>query len=155
MTVQPMRTMAPLAMLLMLGGCAGSMGTTRPGPSVPASAASNIEVVMPPVTAFDGTYRSRGLRVTGSFGSGRDTSSWCDSPGQPIITVSGGQFTYTVPHPNIPTTTQPTYLATMAGDGSFSGQIVSGSISGQVTGTHMEGKIDGSACLYAFSADRT
>ena len=140
-------------LLLAIGGCAGPMGTMRPGPSVPASVAAISDGETPPVVTFDGTYRSQ-IRVTGSFGSGKDVSSWCDSPGQASITVANGQFTYEVPHPNVPGNATPVFPATIAGDGSFRGEIVAGIISGQVRGTHMEGQIDGSACRYAFSADR-
>ena len=106
-----------------------------------------------PVTSFDGSYRST-IRVTGSLGSGRDTSGWCQSPGQPIVTVTNGQFSYAVPHPNVPGNATPVYPATMREDGSFYGEIVAGTISGSVRGTHMQGKIDGSACIYDFSGDR-
>jgi hypothetical protein len=125
----------------IVGGCAGPMMTLRSDPPP-----------LPPVTAFDGTYRDA-IRMVGSFGAAQNTS-WCDTPGQPIITVANGQFTYSVPHPDVPGEATPTFPATMAADGSFAGQIVVGSISGQVRGTHMEGRIDGSACLYQFTADR-
>ena len=36
---------------------------------------------------------------------------WCETPGQQIIV---GQFTYTVPHPNITTTLMTTFPATIA-----------------------------------------
>lgn len=131
----------PLVLMLTIAGCAGSMGE----PKVDTTMAQ-------PVTAFDGSYRST-IRSTGSFGASQ-ANSWCDLPGQPIITVANGQFSYAVPHPNVPGNPTPTFPATMAPDGSFFGQVVSGTISGQVRGTHIEGKIDGSACLYAFSGDR-
>lgn len=145
--------LCPVALMALVGGCAGSMGTMRPGPSVPASEAATISVVAPPVTAFDGTYRVK-IRTTGSFGAVSTTTSWCDSPGQPIITVANGQFTYKVSHPNVPGDASPVFPATVAADGSFSGQIVAGSIAGSIQGTHIEGRIDGSACLYAFSGNR-
>jgi hypothetical protein len=81
--------------------------------------------------------------------------TWCDTPGQPIITVENGQFIYTVPHPNISISLTTAFPATIAQDGSFYGEITTGSISGRVDGTHMEGRIDGSACIYDFTGDRT
>jgi len=132
----------PLVLMLTMTACAGSMGEPK----------VDTATVAPPVTAFDGSYRST-IRVTGSFGA-TQTTSWCDTPGQPIITVANGQFSYAVPHPNVPGNPAPAFPATMAQDGSFYGQLVGGTISGQVRGTHMEGSIDGSACLYAFTGDR-
>ena len=130
--------LCPIVAMLMIAGCAGPMGTIHTD-TVPT----------PAVTAFDGTYRST-IRVTKGFGQ----TSWCDSPGQPVITVANGQFSYAVPHPNVPGNPTPSYLASFAQDGTFYGQVVSGTISGQVRDTHMEGSIDGSACVYAFTGER-
>ena len=128
-------------LLLPIDGCAGSMGTIHSDPPPP-----------PPVTSFDGSYRSMIRPARLHPESQLDT--WCETPGQPIITVENGQFTYTVPHPNVTTSITPSFSATIAPDGSFYGEIVTGTISGRVDGTHIEGKIDGSACVYAFSGDR-
>ena len=76
------------------------------------------------------------------------------SPGQPVVTIANGQFIYAVPHPKVPGKATPAYPATMAEDGSFTGEIIAGTISGQVQGTRIEGRIDGSACLYAFAGNR-
>jgi hypothetical protein len=130
-----------MALLLIIGGCAGPMGTIHSDTPPP-----------PPVTTFDGTYRGT-IRNTGAADAAQG-SSWCDTPGQPIITVVNGQFTYTVPHPNITTSLMTAFPATIAPDGSFYGEIITGSLSGRVDGTHIEGKIDGSACIYTFSGDR-
>jgi hypothetical protein len=129
-----------MGLLLMIGGCAGSMGTIHSDPPPP-----------PPVTSFDGSYRST-IRTIHTFAG--QTNPWCDSPGQPIITVENGQFTYTVPHPNVTVGLDLRFPATIAQGGSFYGVIITGTISGRVNGTHMEGKIDGSACVYAFTGDR-
>lgn len=152
-TTKAVRTWSYLGMLLFtISGCAGSMGSVRPGPSVPAAQAATI-IVTPPVTSFDGTY-SNTLRLTSSFGSGKDTYGWCDSPGQPIITVANGQFSYAVPHPNIPGEATPRFPATVKEDGTFYGEIVAGTLSGSIRGSRIEGRIDGSACLYAFTGGR-
>lgn len=132
--------LCPMVLMLLVAGCAGSMGTIHADPA-PSS-----------VTAFDGSYRST-IRLTGTADVAKGTN-WCDTPGQPIITVSNGLLSYTVPHPNVSDEMTPTFEATIAEDGTFSGQVVGGTMSGTVSGTHMEGRIDGQACLYAFSADR-
>jgi len=132
----------PMVLVLTTAACAGSMGE----PKVETA------TVVPPVTAFDGSYRAT-IRSTRSFGAAQ-TTSWCETPGQPIITVANGQFSYAVPHPNVPGNPTPAYPAIIAQDGSFYGELVGGTISGQVRGTHMEGRIDGSACIYVFTGDR-
>lgn len=130
-----------LAMLLIMGGCAGPMGTLRQGPPPPA-----------PVTAFDGSY-SNTIRVVGSFGSNQ-AMAWCQTPGQPVITVKDGQFAYSVPHPTFIGNPTPVFQATIGKDGTFLGQMISGIMSGRIQGSHIEGRIDGSACIYAFSGYR-
>lgn len=153
-TVTGMFRAGPTAMALALtiAGCAGPMGTIRPGPSVPSNLAQSADIVAPPVTSFDGSYQTT-IRLAGSAGSGA-ILSWCETPGQPTVTVANGQFTYAVPHPNVPGNPTPTYPATMAQNGSFAGQITGGTISGRIDGTHIEGSIDGTGCLYAFAGDR-
>ena len=131
--------LCPIVAMLLIAGCAGPMGTIH-SDTVPA----------PVVTSFDGSYRTT-IRVTNS--AVKETP-WCDSPGQPVITVANGQFSYAVPHPNVPGNPAPSYPATFAQDGTFYGQVVSGTISGQVRGTHMEGSIDGQGCVFAFTGDR-
>ena len=107
----------------------------------------------PPVTSFDGTYRTT-IRSVTSFGAAQ-TTDWCESPGQPVVTIANGQFIYAVPHPKVPGERNPgVSLVTMAEDGSFTGEIIAGTISGQVQGTRIEGRIDGSACLYTFAGNR-
>jgi hypothetical protein len=130
----------PVVLTLMISGCAGSMGTIHADPATA------------PVTSFDGSYRST-LGITSAAEEVKG-SSWCVSPGQPIVTVANGRFSYTVPHPNVPGYPAPTFQATLVQNGSFAGQGNDGTISGRITGTHMEGSIDGSACIYAFTGDR-
>jgi hypothetical protein len=125
--------------LLMISGCAGSLGTIHSNPPPP------------PVTSFDGSYRST-IQNTHPFVGQMNT--WCDTPGQPLITVESGQFTYTLPHPNVSVNLDLAFPATIAQDGSFYGENITGSISGRVDGTHMEGRIDGSACIYVFTGVR-
>jgi hypothetical protein len=128
------------------------MGTLRPGPSITASEAATFTVI-PPATEFDGSYANT-LSVVQFYGSGKVVHDWCNSPGQPIITVENGQFAYAVPHPNIPGNATPIFAAIMAADGSFYGEIVAGVLSGRVSGKQIDGKIDGSGCIYIFSGNR-
>ena len=130
-----------MVLMLLMASCAGPMGVIR---SDTAAA--------PPVSSFDGSYQST-IRIIATAGAAEGTN-WCDTPGQPVINVANGQFGYDVPHPNAPFAMTANFAATMAKDGSFSGQAVSGTISGRVSGTHMEGNIDGQGCLYAFTGDR-
>ena len=136
----PQVRLCPMVLMLMIAGCAGSMGTMHS------------ETAPAPVTSFDGSYRST-IRIT-SAAEATTGTSWCETPGQPVITVANGQFSYAVPHPNTPGNPTPVFQATMAQDGSFVGQANDGIISGRVSGTHMEGSIDGAGCIYAFTGDR-
>jgi hypothetical protein len=130
-----------VSLLLMVAACAGPMGTINPGP-----------VAAPPSTAFDGSYRSS-IRITGGSASAQG-QGWCQTPGQPMITVRDGEFSYALPHPGVPGGPTPVFQAAMAPDGSFSGQGVGGSLSGRVTGSRIEGRIDGQGCIYQFSGYR-
>jgi hypothetical protein len=106
-----------------------------------------------PTTAFDGSYQST-IRITHEAAT-VEGYSWCQTPGQPIITVTNGQFIYVMPHPDLPGNHPPTaFPATFRPDGSSVGQSVQGTISGQVRGIHIEGSIDGVGCFYAFAGDK-
>ena len=136
----PQVSLFPMVLMLMVAGCAGSMGVIRPD-SATAS-----------VTAFDGSYRNT-ISIAASATVAKGTS-WCETPGQPVITVLNGQFGYAVPHPNMPDNPTPTFQATVAHDGSFLGRSNSGTISGQVRGTNIEGIIQGVGCRYTFAGNR-
>jgi hypothetical protein len=138
--MRPVR-LCPIALVLMISGCAGPMGTIH-GETAKSS-----------VTSFDGSYQTT-IHITNIAPEAKG-SNWCETPGQPTITVTNGQFSYAVPHPNVPANITPIFSATMAPNGSFLGQTVDGTISGQVHGTHMEGSIDGQGCGYGFAGDRT
>ena len=91
------------------------MGTINPGPAP-----------TPPSAAFDGSYRSS-IRITGGSASAQG-QGWCQTPGQPVINVRDGEFSYALPHPNVPGGPTPVFQAAMAPDGSFSGQHVEGDV---------------------------
>jgi hypothetical protein len=126
--------------IIVIAGCAGSMGITRPTPAATL------------VTDFDGSYRNT-IAVSGTQGKMMEPG-WCDSPGQPVITVANGHFSYAVPHPNIPGNATPVFQATMAQDGSFSGRVNDGFLYGHVHGTRLEGSIDGVSCRYAITGEK-
>lgn len=117
------------------------MGTINPGP--PAA---------PPPATFDGSYRST-VRVTGGAAAAQG-QNWCQTSGQSVLTVTDGELSFPLPHPNAPGQPTPVYQATMAADGSFTGQGVGGSLSGRVSGSRVEGRIDGQGCIYEFSGIR-
>jgi hypothetical protein len=129
-----------VALAMILGGCAGPMGPIRSEPPPP-----------PPVTSFDGSYRTT---IRSIDTPATENTVWCNTPGQEVVTVVNGQFSYAVQHPDVPGDPTPALPATFAADGSFSGQVIVGTIYGHVEGSHMEGRIDGSACLYTFTGER-
>jgi hypothetical protein len=137
----PLIRPCPVVLALFIASCG------RP------AAVTQSQTEMPPTTAFDGSYQSA-IRVTHEAAMVAGYS-WCQTPGQPIITVTNGQFIYVMPHPDLPGDHPPTaFPATFRPDGSFIGQSVQGTISGRVRGTHIEGSIDGVGCLYAFAGNR-
>jgi hypothetical protein len=143
-----MRQVRLCTMVLMLttAGCAAPIPVQY---SDPATA---------PATAFDGSYRA-GILPT--YAAEDIPYSWCDTPGQPVITVASGQFSYAVQHPYFPADVTPVFEAAIAQDGSFVGPGDDGTghvypwlrIYGQVHGTHMEGTIEGLKCKYIFVGD--
>ena len=130
-----------LAAVIALAGCAQQPTTQR----------SDVDVSAPTVS-WNGTYRGT-MRITG-IGSGVQRR-WCETDPQMIVQVAGNSFTYAMTHPNVPDNPTPVYSTTIAPDGVFQSQLGSGVMNGKVVGSHMSGTIDGSACVYAFSADRS
>src|SRR5580698_276966 len=110
----PEVTRCTMVLVLATAGCAGSMGTMHP------------DRTAAPVTAFDGTYQTT-IHLTSAAAEAKGTD-WCQTPGQPIVTVANGQLSYTVPHPNIPGNPSPTFEATIATGGTFIGQGNDGTI---------------------------
>jgi hypothetical protein len=101
-----------VALTIILGGCAGPMGPLRSDPPAP-----------PPVTSFDGSYRTTIQTLPTRATEG---TVWCSSPGQEVVTVTNGRFGFVVPHPNVPGNPAPAFPATFASDGTFSGQVIAG-----------------------------
>jgi hypothetical protein len=132
----PQVGLCTMVLVLMTAGCAAPIAVPY---SEPATA---------PATAFDGSYRA-GILPT--YASEDIPYSWCDTPGQLVIKVANGQFTYAVQHPYIPANVTPVFSAVIAQDGSFVGPGDDGTghvfpwlrMYGQVQGSHMEGTIEG------------
>jgi hypothetical protein len=149
---RPVACQRLVVLLLTVAGCAGPMGPDRPGPSVPVAQWKPEDYDKVPVNAFDGSYRTE-IHLTGSTDVAKGTD-WCSTPGQTMITVANGRFTYTTPHPNVPGNPTPQFEASLAPDGSFYGLVLVGNMHGTIQGGHIEGQIDGAGCLYSFSGDR-
>jgi hypothetical protein len=135
-------TMPVLTLLVTVAGCAGPIGTIRPGVAV-----------APPPTTFDGSYRTT-IRIAGGSAAAQG-QNWCQTPSQSVLTVTQGEFSYSVAHPNAPGEPTAVFQAAMAADGTFAGQGVGGSVSGHVSGSRIEGRIDGQGCIYDFAGNRT
>jgi hypothetical protein len=140
-----MRQLSPFAVALAIAvaGCAAPAG--KPTTAIATAPVAN--------TRFDGTYQTA-IKITGMASSVKGTS-WCDTPGQPVVTISSGQFTYAAPHPNVPGNPTIPIPATVAADGSFAGQVTAGMISGQINGSTISGVINGAECIYAISGQKS
>jgi hypothetical protein len=141
---------ARLAAVIMISATCGCV-TSGPPPVLPTS-------TTPPVS-FDGTYRGS-IRVTSTGISGGQTS-WCDTPPAIALSLQKGAFNYVLVHPNVPKDSNyslsPTFSVVVAPDGSFNATSQNGEAQmvGRITGSHLAGQIDGSACGYAFAADKS
>ena len=109
----PLIRLYPVVLALLIASCGRPATVTQ----------SQTET--PPTTAFDGSYQSA-IRVTHEAAT-VEGYSWCQTPGQPLITVTNGQFIYVMPHPDLPGNHPPTaFPATFRPDGSFVGRSVQG-----------------------------
>jgi hypothetical protein len=100
------------------------------------------------------------IQLTFSAARGAD-SKWCDTPPVISLSVQNNAFSYVLAHPNVPQDSSyslsPTFTVTVAPDGSFDATSVNGEakIAGHISGSHMAGQINGTACIYAFTAERS
>jgi hypothetical protein len=112
-----------------------------------------------PLVSFDGTYRGS-IQLTASAAKGAN-SSWCDTPPDMTLIVQNGAFAFTLAHPNVPSSqgfsTSPSFIVNLEPDGTFDSTSPNGQaqMTGRVTGQQLTGKISGSACGYAFTAQRS
>jgi hypothetical protein len=139
--------LANITLITAIGGCATSEPLAVP-PMPTASPA-----------LFDGTYRGF-IRLTSSGVSG-DQTSWCDTPPAISLSLQNSAFSYILAHPNVPKDStyslSPTFAVVVAPDGSFSATSQNGEAQmiGRITGSRLAGQINGTACDYAFTADRS
>ena len=84
----PLIRLYPVVLALLIASCG------RP------AAITQSQTETPPTTAFDGSYQSA-IRVIHEAEM-VEGYSWCQTPGQPIITVTNGQFIYVMPHADLP-----------------------------------------------------
>jgi len=136
-----------IIIIIAIGGCA----TSGP-PLVPPTPTAA-------VVSFDGNYRGS-IQLTSSGVSGGQTG-WCDTPPTISLSLQKGAFNYVLTHPNVPKDSSyslsPTFAVVVAPDGSFNATSQNGEaqIAGRITGSHLAGRIDGTACGYAFAAERS
>ena len=105
-----------------------------------------------PQISFDGTYRAS-LQVTSASSS--LPREWCETDRRPVFQIRDNNFSFSMPHPNIPGNYSLEYTVSIYSDGIMQGTSGDlGVLAGRVTGTHMQGVISGSGCEYSFSADR-
>jgi hypothetical protein len=131
-----------------IGGCAASSPPPAPPPASLTSPVS-----------FDGTYRGS-IRVT-STGVPRDQTSWCDTPPAISLALQNSAFNYVLLHPNVPKDSHyslsPTFAVAVGPDGSFNATSQNGEAQmvGRITGSQLAGQINGTACNYAFTAEKS
>jgi hypothetical protein len=140
-------SLADIIIVSVVGGCV----TSSPPPAPP-----------PPMTAptsFDGIYQGS-IKVT-SVGISGGQTSWCDTPPTVSLSLQKGTFNYVLLHPNVPKDSNyslsPTFTVVLAADGSFNATSQNGEAQmvGRITGPHLAGQINGTACSYAFAADKS
>jgi hypothetical protein len=143
--------LARLANIIIIISALGGCATSPPPPVPPTPAASPI--------SFDGNYRGS-IQLTSSGISGGQTG-WCDTPPAISLFLQKGAFSYVLEHPNVPKDSSyslsPTFTVVVAPDGSFNTMSQNGEAQmvGRITGSHLAGRIDGSACGYAFAAEKS
>jgi hypothetical protein len=139
--------LAGVILITAMGGCA----TSGPPPVPPPPTASPV--------SFDGTYRGS-IKLTSSGISGGQTN-WCDTPPAISLSLRNSAFSYVLVHPNVPQDSRysmsPTFAVVVAPDGSFNATSRNGEAQmvGSISGSHLAGQINGTACGYAFTAEKS
>jgi hypothetical protein len=140
--------LATIIFVTAIGGCAASAPPPAPPPPSLTSPVS-----------FDGTYRGS-IRVT-STGVPREQTSWCDTLPAISLALQNSAFNYVLLHPNVPKDSNyslsPTFAVVVAADGSFNATSQNGEAQmiGRITGSQLAGQINGTACNYAFTAQKS
>ncbi len=77
------------------------------------------------------------------------------------LALQNSTFNYVLLHPNVPKDSHyslsPTFAVAVGSDGSFNATSQNGEAQmvGQITGSQLAGKINGTACNYAFTAEKS
>jgi hypothetical protein len=132
-------------LIIAISGCGG---TGQLPSALPAAA--------PAAFSFDGTYTGT-IRLTSSgMPANPNEANRCDTPPQISLIIQNNAFTYHLTHPNVPKRLSLTIIANVAPDGSISGSDVNGEaiMDGLIGGSQIAGHINGTACNYAFTANR-
>lgn len=154
--------------IMVTGLGATGLGLTGCAPPLPPPPPAPVAAPTGPAVSYDGTYRGT-IKMTGT-GAGVPIGG-CNTSPRFTLQVANNAFTYQQPHPNerVSATGNPSvdpkinalnnsravYVATIAQNGTFSGQSqVAGTIAGSIVDGHMAGTIEGIVCVYAFTADR-
>jgi hypothetical protein len=146
----------------MLGSLARLAGTLLVAAATGCTSSAPSSAPSSPVTSsrsFDGNYRGT-IRLTSSSVRG-DQGNWCDTPPAISFTLSNNTFNYVLVHPNVPQdpkySMSPSFTVKVADDGSFDTRSDNedAQIVGQIEGSQITGKINGTACGYAFVANRS
>jgi len=137
-------TLSSIILVTAVSGCA----TSNPPPA-PAA----------PAVSFDGTFQGT-IRLTSSGVSGVE-SRWCDTPPAISLSIKNNAFSYVLMHPNVPRDSHyslsPAFAVSVTPDGSFDATSPNGEAEmiGSITGSHLQGRINGTACGYAFTAEKS
>ena len=92
--------------------------------------------------------------------SGRPTVR-CDTPPAISFALQNSTFNYVLLHPNVPKDSHyslsPTFAVAVGSDGSFNATSQNGEAQmvGRITGSQLAGQINGTACNYAFTAEKS
>ena len=140
-------SIAKTSSVILSMAISGCVTANQPPSAPPAS---------PPPVSFDGTYTGT-IQLTSSSVSGNPAeANWCDTPPQMSLSIHNNTFSYHLAHPNVPQGMSLNLNATVGPDGTINGSDVNGAAQmvGLVVASQMSGRINGSACNYAFTAQR-
>jgi hypothetical protein len=140
-----MRASTKTSWVILSIATSGCVSANQPPPAPPPAPLS---------VSFDGTYTGT---ITSSSVSGNPAqANWCDTPPQISLSVHNNIFSYHLARPKRPQGMSLNLNAIVGPDGTISGSAANGAaqMDGLVAASQMSGHINGSACSYAFTAQR-